>query len=256
MSYQKTNNSAAFVFISSCAGCRTSMGIFMVKVYIANTAPLRDEGVYRLLYQSMDQDRRTKADRFVFGKDKRLCIGAGALLRAALEREAVFRYCVAKHPGGKPYLVGNGMLHFNLSHSGKMVMCAISDREVGCDVEKKDIFDRKLANYVMTEREMERINQQAGEQGRADMFFRLWTLKESYMKATGLGILLEPKTFGLEFDEGGIRAVPCADTRQFHFREYLTDDGYCYACCALSAALPDRMTELDLRSLLPNPEND
>lgn len=221
----------------------------MVKVYIANTAPLGEEEVYRLLYHSMDQDRRAKADRFLFAKDKRLCIGAGALLRAALEKEGIFRYSIAKHPGGKPYLAGNGNLYFNLSHSGEMVMCAISDREVGCDVEKKDGFDRKLADYVMTDDDLNRIYQQEGEQGRADMFFRLWTLKESYMKATGLGILLEPKTFGMEFYQGGIRAVPCADSRKFYFREYLTDDGYCYSCCGLSEAFPDRMTELELGSI-------
>lgn len=227
----------------------------MVKVYTANTSPLRDEGLYQMFYHSTDQDRRAKADRFLFAKDKRLCIGAGALLRAALEKEAVFRYSVGKHPGGKPYLVGKANLYFNLSHSGEMVMCAISDREVGCDVEKKDGFHRDLANYVMTERDLRRIYQQEGEQGRSDMFFRLWTLKESYMKATGLGMLLEPKTFGMEFDEGGIRAVPDADPREFHFREYLTDDGYCYSCCALSEAFPNEMTELDLGSILPEPGN-
>lgn len=220
----------------------------MIKIYIADTTPLKDETLYIKLYDSLDMDRRRKADRFLFAKDKRLCVAAGALLRAALQEENVTDYAIARHPNGKPYLVENQQICFNLSHSGQMVMCALSDAEVGCDVEQKGPFDPALAAYVMTQQDLKRINQEKNE-NRADMFYRLWTLKESYMKATGLGILLEPKAFGLDFGQGGIRAVPWADSRTFHFREYLTDDGYCYACCALSEDFPDRMTELDVRSL-------
>ena len=69
-----------------------------------------------------------------------------------------------------------------------MVMCAISDKEVGCDVKKQAALDRSLAEYVMQDHELEWIYGASREQEQQHIFFRLWTLKESYMKATGLGI--------------------------------------------------------------------
>lgn len=69
-----------------------------------------------------------------------------------------------------------------------MVMCAISEKEVGCDVEKQAALDRSLAEYVMQDHELEWIYGASREQEQQHRFFRLWMLKESYMKATGLGI--------------------------------------------------------------------
>lgn len=221
----------------------------MVKIYIADVTPLKEEKLYRNLYSAMDAGRCTKADRFLFAKDKRLCIGAGALLRFALQEEKVSYFSFAEHPNGKPYLMGKEKLYFNLSHSEEVVMCAVSDREVGCDVEKKTGFDYELAAFVMTEKDLKLIYQHEEEKKREDVFFRLWTLKESYMKATGLGILLEPKSFGMEFCEEGIRAVPSVDQRSFHFKEYVRNDGYCYSCCSLSEDFPDTMTEVDFRRI-------
>lgn len=221
----------------------------MVKIYIADTTPLADELLYRKLYDSLDVDRRSKADHFLFPKDKRLCVAAGTLLRATLREEHISEYTLARHPNGKPYLAENERLCFNLSHSGQMVMCALSDSEVGCDVEQKGPFDPALAAHVMTQQDLQRIYQEeAGN--RADIFFRLWTLKESYMKATGMGILLEPGSFGISFHGGSIRAVPCVDRRKFYFKEYIRNDGYCYSCCCQSDTFPDSLTQVEINTLL------
>lgn len=216
-------------------------------MYIADVSVLQDEDLYRKLYTRLDAARRSKADRFLFAKDKRLSVGAGALLLHALQQEKVENVSVAVEPNGKPYLVGEENLHFNLSHSGNMVMCALSDQEVGCDVEQMAAFEHELAEYVMTEKELSRIYCREGDAGQREMFFRLWTLKESYMKATGLGISLEPKSFGIEFREDGIHVVPSVDQRKFHFKEYVRNDGYCYSCCSLAEEFSDVMTEVELR---------
>ena len=70
------------------------------------------------------------------------------------------------------------------------------------------------------------------------------------MKATGMGILLEPGSFGISFHGGSIRAVPCADQREFYFREYIRNDGYCYSRCCLSDAFPDTMTQVEMNMIL------
>ena len=154
----------------------------LVKVYIADATVLRDEQLYRRLYSGLDASRRAKADRFRFEKDKRLSVAAGALLQYALQMENVREPSFDVTSNGKPYLVGEESLHFNLSHSEGMVMCAIAEKEVGCDVEKKAVLNRRLAEYVMTEYELDQIYGLERDMKQQEMFFRLWTLKQSSVK--------------------------------------------------------------------------
>lgn len=221
----------------------------MVKVYIADVSVLREKDIYKKLYTRLDEARRCKAEQFLFEKDRRLSVGAGALLLYALKQEHVDDFSIGVQQYGKPYVVGRENLHFNLSHSGTKVMCALADREVGCDVEKLDVFDDELAAFVMTRQELDYIYSPKRDVGQREMFFRLWTLKESYMKAIGQGILLDPKSFGMEFVEDEIRVIPSADFGKFHFKEYRKNDGYCYSCCSLSGKFCHIMAEVDLRKI-------
>lgn len=218
----------------------------MVKVYIADVTILQDEKIYKKIYARLDEERRAKADNFRFPKDRRLSVGAGALLMCALQKENVGNVSIEVKLTGKPYLAGKENLFFNLSHSENMVMCAVADKEVGCDVERKTEFDRALASYVMTKQEFQQIYGLESEAKQQEMFFRLWTLKESYMKATGLGIGLEPGTFGMKVEKESISVIPPVDEREFYFKEYYLDDGYCYSCCSLSDEFSEGMTKVDL----------
>ena len=95
-------------------------------------------------------------------------------------------------------------------------MCVVADKEVGCDVERRTEFDRALASYVMTKQEIQQIYGLDSEAEQQEMFFRLWTLKESYMKATGFGIGLEPGIFGIKMEKGSISVIPPVDEREFY----------------------------------------
>ncbi len=215
-------------------------------MYVADVTILQDEKIYKKLYTRLDAERRTKADRFRFPKDRRLSVGAGALLMYALQKENIGNVSIEVKQDGKPYLAGKENLFFNLSHSENMVMCAVADKEVGCDVERKTEFDRALASYVMTRQELQQIYGLESEAKQQEMFFRLWTLKESYMKATGLGIGLEPGTFGMKVEKECISVIPPVDERIFYFKAYYADDGYCYSCCSLSDEFSEGMTKVDL----------
>ena len=47
------------------------------------------------------------------------------------------RYEISYHSSGKPYLTDYPNIHFNLSHSAGYILCSLSDREVGCDIQEK-----------------------------------------------------------------------------------------------------------------------
>lgn len=87
---------------------------------------------------------------------------------------------------GKPYLVGNPCF-FSLSHSGDLLVCAVSEEEVGADCEKIHQLTQNLAKKVLNESELAEYEQLPNEQ-KNDWMIRTWTVKESISKLLGTGI--------------------------------------------------------------------
>lgn len=110
-----------------------------------------------------------------------------------------------------------GGLHFNLSHTHGMAVCAIACvEEIGVDVEARDRdagLD-ELAATVLSRQERGRLDTLQG-QARRDFFFTLWTLKEAYVKARGVGLALPMN--GILIDLEG--PAPTA-----HFSDEIADD--------------------------------
>lgn len=78
---------------------------------------------------------------------------------------------------------------FSLSHSEDYVMCAISEREVGADIQKMRACDvMKPAERFFSERERERLRRCSDEAKQRELFYELWTCKEAYGKLTGKGL--------------------------------------------------------------------
>lgn len=79
---------------------------------------------------------------------------------------------------GKPML---DFCCFGLSHSGRYAACAVSDKPVGTDIQKRHPVKRRKAYRLFTAEESEYINADNTE----ERFFTLWTMKEAYIKAKG-----------------------------------------------------------------------
>lgn len=111
---------------------------------------------------------------------------------ACLKKTVEIAYC--QGPRGKPDFReirdSSGVpWHFNLSHSGELVVCAASDVEVGVDIQQmRPLKNLRVAERFFSEKELEVISQ-AGDSGRQEeAFYRLWVRKEAYGKLTGEGI--------------------------------------------------------------------
>ena len=109
------------------------------------------------------------------------------LLRAAIEKKYDIpknEIVILKDDKGKPFIEGREDIFVSLSHSKGAVMCAVSDKEVGVDIELCTKRRKSVESRVFTEREISLLNS-AEDEDKA--FFTLWTLKESYLKAIGTG---------------------------------------------------------------------
>ncbi|WP_052417349.1 4'-phosphopantetheinyl transferase family protein [Cellvibrio mixtus] len=152
---------------------------------------------FSLRYSYMlSADEIEKINGFMFEKDRLICLVSRVLLRLSLSSysscKAPEDWTFSREKYGKPYLVdgGSGELKFNLTHSGSFVCCAVTTAgEVGVDIETttfiKDV-DGVVNRFFATE-EKEFLKTLA-EYEKQPFFFRLWTIKESYVKALGVGM--------------------------------------------------------------------
>ncbi len=217
-------------------------GSMDIEIYTADVTALEDTELYTALYRSVSKQRQEKTDSYRFRKDKCLSLGAGVLLERALYKAGVRDFTMTTEKNQKPRLACREDIHFNLSHSGTKVMCVLSDCDVGCDVEQVRDIDIAVARRFFYHEEYDALLA-APESRRRELFFRYWTLKESFMKATGLGFMLPLSSFCILLGEKGISVRQQADGREYHFRELALDDGYKYAVCSAGKEIVSARTE-------------
>lgn len=157
---------------------------------------LPDDAAYESAYSRLPTWRRRKCDAFRFMADRRRSVAAWLLLRQMLAERGfdADSLSVTENAFGKPAFEPSVGLHFSISHAGDRVMSAVSDAEVGCDVERIVSVDGGMLRAVLCDAERERIAELFGA-ARDRMFTRLWVRKESYVKAVGRGIDLDFATF-------------------------------------------------------------
>ena len=206
----------------------------LTRIYIADISVLKDPFVFESLLKRVPDYRQKKAMSFKFDKGKMQSLGVGLLLRQAC-KEAGLEGAddhIAYGENGKPFFAGFPDVQFNLSHSGERVMAVISPFEVGCDVEIIKGDRGRLAERFFKPEESAWIKSFESLPAQSEAFYRLWTLKECYMKVTGRGMSLMPDMFALSVDESEkISLYHEGERPEYAFREINLHDGYRYAYC-------------------------
>lgn len=213
-------------------------------LYAADVSVLENPALYAKAYAAASPQRREKADKYKHGSDKYLALGAEILLRYGLSQaglsELPLLFELGEH--GKPYIKDSDTF-FSISHSGDWAVCAVSDSEVGCDIEKIRPVDLKLARRFSPE-EFSAI-MSADEENRLELFFRYWTLKESYMKATGLGLKLPLNEFQIVMEKEA-SVIQSANSLSYGFHEFSEISGYSCAVCTAGAACDAELKIVEL----------
>ncbi len=206
----------------------------MEKLYSMNVSVYQDDALFRESFRLLSETRKQKVDAFRFRKDKNLCLGAGVLLDRALQvyglSERVMEY--GETGNKKPVFLNAPEIHFNISHSGEMVILVVSDAPVGCDIEQIGTADLRISRRFFTENEHALLAACRSDGERNDLFFRMWTIKESYMKYTGEGMRLPLSEFAIDFSGEVPRIIRHGTLLACHVKEYDTFPGY--RCAVIS----------------------
>ena len=131
-------------------------------------------------------------------------------------------------PNAKPY---------NLSHSGDYAVLAVSSGSVGVDLEQIRPIDWNLISARFFHPLERAFLAQSDDPLNA--FFAIWTLKESYLKAEGLGFSVSPASFSI-LPEGETSAVMSGETG-YLFRRFVAVEGYCLSLCCVEHEITEEV---------------
>lgn len=184
----------------------------------------------------LDEQEKKRMARFRFSVDRYRFLHRHLGMRKILARYTGMEASSLRftfNPYGKPRLKpanSSPNIHFSLSHSrGFIAMAVIRGRKIGMDVEhiKSSIDPMSLAEGCFAPEEVELLRSTSPAR-RLDVFFRIWTLKEAYIKACGLGLSLPLKSFSFKLGEHiGLCYAPIEHGGQnWQFGQWLIQENY------------------------------
>lgn len=178
--------------------------------------------------EALSAQRKAKAERYLFEKDRLLCLAAGVLIDRGLQeyglREASVRFACTRC--GKPYLPEYPQIHFNVSHAGTMAVAVFSDHEIGCDVEPLLPVDANIAACFTPEEQAALRRSHDPDRD----FTRMWVCKESFLKALGTGLEQPMNTFCVRLDAHSAVLEQTISPKAWKLTEYQQGDYYIAVC--------------------------
>jgi 4'-phosphopantetheinyl transferase len=191
-----------------------------MNLYLQNVATLPDPKENKDMLSGIPKWRKEKILKYLLPCDRKLSFGAWRLLEKALELNGNSAKDVTIGNNGK-LKINN--LNFNLSHSADMVLCAVGDAPIGCDIEKVVDAPFEVAEHYFKIKERQYIAKGLSDNEKCRRFFRLWTMKESYLKMTGEGMSLSPERIEVDLNTLTIFRdnvpQPC-NLQNFTFNDY------------------------------------
>ena len=228
-----------------------------VDIWLARDPHLRDAPVLDGLSQSLSADEHARVARMHFPEDRNQQLVTRGMVRQVLSLYvpgvAPAGWSFERNTHGRPAISGASEaardLRFNLAHTPGLVALAVArDAEVGVDVERAD----KRAPLAVARRYFSAAEVAAMEalpaEDQARRFRRLWTLKESYLKATGTGVAggLGSMTFHIEPQGVRFERVADAAASRWVFREFQVDGEFLLAL-AFRSREGDTLPRVNLR---------
>ncbi len=185
-----------------------------VHLWLTDPLAIGDSALLGSYARLLSEPERARWTRYQLAKDRHTFLVTRALVRTVLSR-----YCEVEpadwrfieNDYGRPAIgapAAQSRLRFNLSHTAGLIACAVAvDRDIGVDVEV--VADRPttaIARDFFAPPEVAALQALDGPQQR-DRFYAYWTLKESYIKARGMGLAIPLDQFWFDLDGDGTPSI-------------------------------------------------
>ena len=207
------------------------------KTYYLNISFLRSEKAIEDYIDRVSPERKQRIETTKRPETKAALLGAGLLLDDVLKKSyGLSDIELETNEYGKPALKNHPELHFNLSHSGDVVILTVSDVECGADIESTTRPHEAMgvANRFFSRNEYAAMLLSANPN---EAFCRLWTLRESYVKMRGKGFAIGLSTLKCDFHRGACTIsqdhIPQTDA---FFKEFRDVPGYRISVCTNAPA--------------------
>lgn len=168
-----------------------------IHLWCADPDDVRPDQAYAGARAILTAEERERLERFVLARDRLIYLATRALVRTVLSRyeavaPAAWRFVISDH--GRPEILGDRdrPLRFNLSNTNGLVVCAVvREADVGVDVEHvgRAAAHLEIAYRFFAPAEVMALRALSPDE-QPRRFCDYWTLKESYIKARGLGLAL------------------------------------------------------------------
>ena len=181
-----------------------------MKIKIVKVNTPEDFGKYEALLPKISPERRERISRMKFPRKKTISLVTELLVRSEISKAlGINRGAIefSYNEYGKPFLKGGGYF-FSVSHSGEYIAFAGETASpIGVDIQLKGRADYRVAERFFTEDEYSAICSSSAPERE---FYKIWSLKEAYVKMLGMGMATPFSSFSVLSDE--IKAISfCED---------------------------------------------
>jgi 4'-phosphopantetheinyl transferase len=229
----------------------------MITIQVLQVPSVVPEAYWDLFLSTVSEERRAQAARFIHQADAYRSVLGEVLTRVTLSELTELprtELSFSRNAYGKPCLVQYPKMPFNVSHSGDWIaLISGGTEELGVDVEKISPIDLQIAERFFSPQENAYLAAQPADQ-QLNTFYRLWTLKESYIKAIGMGLSMPLNSFAIlpNILEHGELDWSCKQDGQsvsHRFYSHPLDEQHMLAACAVEGELAARPEIVTLESL-------
>ena len=233
-----------------------------IDIWCTYISDIGDDTLWARYEALLSDDERARRTRFRFARDRRRFLLTRALVRTVLSRYAAVRpqdWVFSSGPRGRPEIFSPSpapALEFNISHSADLVMLGVtSGRALGIDVESLETREADIGGldrYFTPEESAELLR--LPPVCRRRRFFELWTLKESYIKARGMGLAIALDAFRFELTGEGALTLHMSpglgdSPQRWRLWQFTLRSGYLAAVCAARA--DEAAPSITVREVVP-----